>query len=860
MSYAKFFQCATRVAERPDGLAPFAYQCRLAQEPWPELLDVPTGMGKTAAVMLSWLWKRGWREGGRIADSESGTPRRLVYCLPMRVLVEQTERSARLWLENLAVSGAPGANKVSVHLLMGGSEDVRKANWADYPEEDAILIGTQDMLLSRALMRGYGMSRYQWPIHFAWLHNDAMWVFDEVQLMGPGLKTSAQLEAFRRQIGLASSSRSLWVSATLKRDWLRTVDYDSESAPLLILSEEEKMAPAVRERREAVKVLTRCDTALISTKTSKSERAEEGEKLDKLAGDDIKAYLKALADRVIAEHQPGTTTLAIFNTVERAQGLFVELESRFAESPTTSRKKAPVTVSSTPHNPERLLIHSRFRPDDRRANEERLQSDPPAEGRIIIATQAVEAGVDLSARVLFTELAPWASLAQRFGRCNRYGEFNETGDAKVIWIEVADAKPYTNTELDAARQLLANLKSAASADLPPITGEAALHPVLRRKDFLDLFNTDPDLSGFDVDIAPYIRDADDADVLLFWRALGGDPQDEPPASREELCRSGLGAAKKLLDRLEVEDVFVWDTLARKWTTRNPKGLRLRPGMTLMLRAAAGGYTPHLGLAPESRAEVAPIVTPAEVSIAEEAFDDDQRSLLRLPVPLPRHLADVEQMARELCTVLELKESQAVICAARWHDVGKAHEAFDAMLRYAHEAGTGKPLGAGYWAKSGREPDRKTGRPRYQVMVDGKAVKRTRFRHELVSALAWIDQHGKEPGADLIAYLIAAHHGKVRMSLRALPQETEPPDGRLYARGVWDGDRLPVVQFADGETVPEVELKLDLMQLGDGPQGPSWTTRTQRLLKTLGPFYLAWCEALVRIADWRASRAEQEAAR
>ncbi|MGB9104376.1 MAG: hypothetical protein WCC59_06450 [Terriglobales bacterium] len=69
-----------------------------------------------------------------------------------------------------------------------------------------------------------------------------------------------------------------------------------------------------------------------------------------------------------------------------------------------------------------------------------------------------------------------------------------------------------------------------------------------------------------------------------------------------------------------------------------------------------------------------------------------------------------------------------------------------------------------------------------------------------------------------------------------------------------------MQFADGETVPEVELKLDLMQLGDGPQGASWTTRTQRLLKVLGPFQLAWCEALVRIADWRASRTEQEAAK
>jgi len=59
-------------------------------------------------------------------------------------------------------------------------------------------------------------------------------------------------------------------------------------------------------------------------------------------------------------------------------------------------------------------------------------------------------------------------------------------------------------------------------------------------------------------------------------------------------------------------------------------------------------------------------------------------------------------------------------------------------------------------------------------------------------------------------------------------------------------------------VPACTLNLDLMRLGEGPHGPSWTTRTRRLLNALGPFQLAWCEALVRIADWRASRAEQEA--
>jgi CRISPR-associated endonuclease/helicase Cas3 len=189
--YTHFFRTAT-------GHEPYPYQIRLGQEPWPKLLDIPTGMGKTAGVALAWAWKRGLRPGGEPEKPDAYTPRRLVWCLPMRVLVEQTFRAIQLWLTSLGHLGQPGNGKVSVHLLLGGADDTQ--SWSEHPEEDMILIGTQDMLLSRALMRGYGMSRYLWPVHFAFLHNDALWVLDEVQLMGSGLPTSAQLEAFRREL------------------------------------------------------------------------------------------------------------------------------------------------------------------------------------------------------------------------------------------------------------------------------------------------------------------------------------------------------------------------------------------------------------------------------------------------------------------------------------------------------------------------------------------------------------------------------------------------------------------------------------------------------------------------------------
>jgi CRISPR-associated endonuclease/helicase Cas3 len=79
--FETFFRQAARCT-------PFPYQRRLADPAGdlPELLQVPTGTGKTAAAVLSWLWRREKRP--------AETPRRLVYCLPMRVLVEQTRTCA----------------------------------------------------------------------------------------------------------------------------------------------------------------------------------------------------------------------------------------------------------------------------------------------------------------------------------------------------------------------------------------------------------------------------------------------------------------------------------------------------------------------------------------------------------------------------------------------------------------------------------------------------------------------------------------------------------------------------------------------------------------------------------------------
>lgn len=110
MNYASFFTAATRSESLPSGLQPMGWQCRLAcgEDADPEdlltlghgrecqslLIDIPTGCGKTAGLVLAWLWNR-------VALSNQAWPRRLVYCLPMRTLVEQTRDDVMTWVTNL---------------------------------------------------------------------------------------------------------------------------------------------------------------------------------------------------------------------------------------------------------------------------------------------------------------------------------------------------------------------------------------------------------------------------------------------------------------------------------------------------------------------------------------------------------------------------------------------------------------------------------------------------------------------------------------------------------------------------------------------------------------------------------------
>ena len=855
--FTKFFGIFT------GGNKPYPFQTRLALDHRVQslLLDVPTGLGKTEAVLATWLWNR-------IVRRDSAWPRRLVLCLPMRVLVEQTRDRVVLDLKRLGLLAGDavtqneggkevvvsyatsvrderpidgqfhrlinGGRRIPIVTLMGGEDE---SDWDAYPEREVVIIGTQDLLLSRAMNRGYAMSRARWPMQFGFLNNDCLWVFDEIQLMGPGLATTTQLEAFRSTWGRGGHGcRTIWMSATLQPDWLKSVDFEDRIGDL----------PVVTLNEDDQRVATNILRAVKPLATASSKMGE----------------IPELAKEVVAEHERHRgLTLVVVNTVARASELHRAIK-RCQTGPDGkgSHLKWPGPVPSPTWKGRLVVLHSRFRPNDRSARIQELLADPPSEGTICVTTQVVEAGVDISAVTLFTELAPWASLVQRFGRCNRKGTENDRSRVFLIDAPATPlpdlSAPYEPEQLTEAREILRRCGGGVGpSDLPFGVKLPYRHShVLRRKDIIDLFDTTPDLAGNDMDIDRFVRDADRTDVRVLWRSWPqrtgheAPPEDGQRPRPEELCPAPVEAFREFV-RGHIGMVWRWNFMDGHWEAVHPP--EVTPGYVYLVHSRAGGYTSDGGWDSEWTDQVEP-VDRAQLpeTGSPDANDDDTSSRLNVWQTIAEHSEDVR---REVVVMLgelgcKIEDADALLAAALWHDRGKAHAIFQKALP------EGPPNRVGPWAKA---PGR------------WKHYERRHFRHELASALAVLDPRNREIDdeiRDLTAYLVAAHHGRVRISIRSLPGEPRPSppfwaghEARRFARGIWDGDVLPVTNLGGGVEAPQVELSLEPMELGLGESPPfqdqpSWVERMTTLRDSRGPFHLAYLEALLRASDWRASAA------
>jgi CRISPR-associated endonuclease/helicase Cas3 len=390
--FAAFFEAV-------HGAPPFPWQERLLHHlaghcVWPEVLDLPTGSGKTAALDIAVFHLA--LEASR--GTERRAPIRIAFVVDRRLIVDDAfDRALRLQkalnqpdatiVEQVAAAlrAVAGDDQppLLVRRLRGGAP--REDDWARTPVQPTILCSTVDQVGSRLLFRGYGISDRMKPIHAGLLGSDCLILLDEAHLAEPFRQTLAAVWRLRQ------GDPAPWGTAVLTATPGKQVNARFE------LEDDDRRHPILSARLAASKPATLIEIAV------KQGVPAEDRRIDVIA-EQTKETLRILSETISIP-----AIGVVLNRVGRARAVFQRLKAELTD--------ATVILIIGPARSidrERQAIEQ-LRPI--RTSAERTMPRP----LIVVATQTIEAGVDIDLDGLVTEVAPLDALRQRFGRLNRAG-------------------------------------------------------------------------------------------------------------------------------------------------------------------------------------------------------------------------------------------------------------------------------------------------------------------------------------------------------------------------------------------------------------------------------------------------------
>ena len=172
------------------GYEPYPWQSRLTRQVlegdgWPDVIDLPTGVGKTAVLDTAIF---------TLAVRPDTSPRRIVFVIDRRIVVDQVyERARRIRSQILAATEGVLADVRSCLEGLTGDDDLLgvaalrggvpvDGEWARRPDQPWVMVSTVDQFGSRLLFRGYGTSRRMRSVHAGLVGNDCLVILDEVHL------------------------------------------------------------------------------------------------------------------------------------------------------------------------------------------------------------------------------------------------------------------------------------------------------------------------------------------------------------------------------------------------------------------------------------------------------------------------------------------------------------------------------------------------------------------------------------------------------------------------------------------------------------------------------------------------------
>ncbi|MDE0319334.1 MAG: type I-U CRISPR-associated helicase/endonuclease Cas3 [Acidimicrobiaceae bacterium] len=393
------------------GCPPYSWQDRLtaqvlADGRWPDVIDLPTGTGKTAVLDTAVF---------TLAARPDLFPRRVVFVIDRRIVVDQVYKRAETISKRIREAGsdvlarlASALDKVcpdsdeplGVSALRGGIP--LDNDWATRPEQPWVMVSTVDQFGSKLLFRGYGVSEVMRPIHAGLAGNDCLIILDEVHLSKPFADTL-------RDVRGEPSSSSFNGSVLPRR------------GGVVEMSATPSITGGTRFALQPERDLEGSSEAAASLR--RIARAAKRAQLVEVSGREAHSALPKEILRIVPED---------LRDDERSIGVIVN-RVRTAREVQRALSEAGVTAH---------LLTGRMRPLDRQRRLREIESsvDPDsreldAEHTVVVATQAIEVGADFSFDALITEACPLDSLRQRVGRLDRRGTLAyRRGEPARCWV------------------------------------------------------------------------------------------------------------------------------------------------------------------------------------------------------------------------------------------------------------------------------------------------------------------------------------------------------------------------------------------------------------------------------------------
>jgi CRISPR-associated endonuclease/helicase Cas3 len=411
--------------EALTGNRPFPWQQEL-YENWfskgkfPGVCTLPTGLGKTAVVAI-WLIALG-------AAAER-VPRRLVYVVNRRTVVDQTTDEVEKIRDNLS-KVTTWFDKLAISTLRGQFADNRE--WSADPSKPAVIAGTVDMVGSRLLFSGYGVGFKAKPLHAGFLGQDVLLVHDEAHLEPAFQELLIAIRKEQERCKEFGTFRVMELSATSRG-----------TGEVFELTKEEKEPPRTipEPPTEPIHHVWR------RQKAKKTVCLHENKDEKKLADE-----LAALA---LTHQGSGRAVLVFVRKVDDVEKVVKRLPKGFVQQLTGTLRGLERDRMADPRRESGCPIFARFlkAPKAGAPEAERWKSEPMAGTVYLVCTSAGEVGVNISADHLVCDLAPFDSMAQRFGRVNRFGDRDDTR-IDVVYPKEFDEKDDYDSRLKKTLELL----------------------------------------------------------------------------------------------------------------------------------------------------------------------------------------------------------------------------------------------------------------------------------------------------------------------------------------------------------------------------------------------------------------------